>query len=306
MPAMQDLFSMQGTMFLLMLLGILFRRRGVVGEGFCQDLTEVIIRLILPCNIVSSFCVSFTVELLRQTAVIFLISIAVQLGCWLLAVVLYRHAAADQKPSLQYATLCSNAGFLGNAVAESLFGSQGLLLTSVYLIPQRVVMWTLGLSFFTSDPDHRTDWKKMLRHPCIVAVGIGMVLLVSQWQLPSVLLRTVKSLGGCNTAMSMFMIGMLISDFPWKYFKNRGVLLFSAVRLGLIPLLVLGLCRLCGVTGLTLSISVVLAAMPAGATTAIIAAKQHCNAEFAAGCVTVSTTLSMLAIPVWCGLVSML
>ena len=44
----------------------------------------------------------------------------------------------------------------------------------------------------------------------------------------------------------------------------------------------------------------VLAAMPAGGTTAILAAKYGGNARFAAGCVTVSTLLSLLAIPAWC------
>ena len=59
-------------------------------------------------------------------------------------------------------------------------------------------------------------------------------------------------------------------------------------------------CRLAGMGGLSEAVAVLLAAMPAGGTTAIVAAKYGGDAEFAAGCVTVSTVLSLIAIPLWC------
>ena len=52
---------------------------------------------------------------------------------------------------MQYGTVCSNAGFLGSPLTEGLFGGVGLLLTSVYLIPQRIVMWSMGVSYFRQD-----------------------------------------------------------------------------------------------------------------------------------------------------------
>ena len=47
--------------------------------------------------------------------------------------------APGHRKVMQYATVASNAGFLGNPVAEGVFGSVGLALASVYLIPQRIV-----------------------------------------------------------------------------------------------------------------------------------------------------------------------
>ena len=41
---------------------------------------------------------------------------------------------------LQYCTLVSNGGFLGNPVAEGVYGDMGLLYASLFLIPMRVVM----------------------------------------------------------------------------------------------------------------------------------------------------------------------
>ena len=42
-------------------------------------------------------------------------------------------------------------GFVGSPLAEGLFGGVGLLLTSFYLIPQRIVMWSVGVSYFMQD-----------------------------------------------------------------------------------------------------------------------------------------------------------
>lgn len=47
-----------------------------------------------------------------------------------------------------YGTVCTNAAFLGNAITEGIFGAEGLMLTSIFLIPQRMAMWSVGVSYF--------------------------------------------------------------------------------------------------------------------------------------------------------------
>ena len=80
-----------------------------------------------------------------------------------------------------YGAVCTNAAFLGNAITEGLFGAEGLMLTSIFLIPQRMAMWSVGVSYFmqgagaapTTPEEKRAHRKavilKTIRHPCIVA-----------------------------------------------------------------------------------------------------------------------------------------
>ena len=296
---MSALLNQQGQLFLLLAVGLLFKRWGVVDDGFQKGLTDFLIKLILPCNIIYSFQMEFNQEILRQTSAILAVSTVIQLVCWLLAMTLYRRQAPEKRSALQYATLCSNGACLGAPLVEGIFGSQGMLLSSVYLVPQRVAMWTVGLSFFNQKNGQR-QWKKILLNPCIDAVVIGMVLLVTQWRLPAVLGGTIKTFSSCNMGAAMFLIGMICADVDRQDFLDVDSLYFSAVRLVLIPGLLLLGCRLAGTAELVTDVSVVLAAMPAGGTTAILAAKYGGNARFAAGCVTVSTLLSLLAVPAWC------
>ena len=148
---MSGLLTKQGQLFLLLALGLLFKRKKILDDGFRQGLTELIIKLVLPCSIIQSFRTDFNGQVLRQTWEILAVSTALQLGCWLLALVLYRRQEPSKRTVLQYATLCSNAAFLGSPVVDGIFGSQGLMLSSIYLTPQRIAMWTVGLGFFTKN-----------------------------------------------------------------------------------------------------------------------------------------------------------
>jgi len=48
----------------------------------------------------------------------------------------------------------------------------------------------------------------------------------------------------------------------------------------------------------------VLAGMPAGSTTAILAAQYEGDAIFASKCVVLSTVLSIITVPIWCWMIN--
>ena len=291
------LFEMQGQFFLLVLLGVFFRRK-VVGAEFQKGFTRVLMDLILPCNILLSFQVELTEELIRRCLGVFGISMGWQILAAVLAAVMFRRSDPGRRSVKQFTLLCSNAGFLGVAVAEGIWSAEGVLLTSVYLIPQRLFMWSLGVSYFTSDKS-QPFWKRMLSNTCILAMLIGVVLMALQWRLPPLLMRTVDSLSRCLTGMAMLMVGMMISGVKRKDFLDREVLTISALRLVVLPAVMLALCRLLRLDALAASVSVILAAMPAGTVVAILSARYDKAPRFGADVVTVSTLLSLITIPAW-------
>jgi len=291
------LLELQGRLFFLMAIGMFLRRR-LLGPEFQKGLTDLIVDLILPCNIITAFSVEPRADLMRSALFTLLLSTLIQIGCALLAALLFRRSAANRKPVLSYGTICSNAGFLGTPVAESVFGEEGVLLASIFLIPQRVFMWTLGVSYFTKGGGH--GWKKVFTNPCILAVFVGTALWAARIPLPGVVDGTIRSLGACNTGLSMLLIGMLMSGFRWRDLLDPGILRFCAVRLGLLPLAVLAGCRMFHAEALASQVSLLLVAMPAAGTTAVLAAKYGGDAQFAAGCITASTFLSLVTIPLWC------
>ncbi|MPM76052.1 hypothetical protein SDC9_123047 [bioreactor metagenome] len=182
---------------------------------------------------------------------------------------------------------------------QGLFGTQGMLYASLALIPLRVLMWSAGLSLYTVTSP-KTMMRNLLTHPCIVAVYIGFGVMLSPWPLPAVAQGTLNALGSCTTAVSMLVIGSILSEVRLRSLFDRSAFIYSAVRLLFIPVTVLLLLRLLGFDPLIANTVTLLSAMPAASTTAILASKCGGDAPFAAQIVCVSTALSVITLPLVC------
>lgn len=140
----------------------------------------------------------------------------------------------------------------------------------------------------------------MATHPCIVAVYIGMILMISQLALPEFASSTIQAIGKCNTPMTMIIIGLILAKVDVRTICSWTAVYYTVIRLAVIPLLVFVGCRLFQVDALVTGVSVLLAGMPAGSTTAIFASKYNGDGEFATKIVVFSTILSLVSIPIWC------
>lgn len=296
---MSDVLILQITMLILIIVGAVIKRIGIISETGQKNINDLVIYLVLPCNIVKSFMIDCDSEVFRQFALVLLISIGVQIVSVVIGKLLYSRKELGHRMSLQYGVICSNAGFLGNPVAEGVFGSIGLAMASVYLIPMRIMMWSSGIAIYTQSTDWKGTVKKVVTHPCIIACVLGLLLMVSQWQPPEVILKPITTIGSCNTALSMMVIGMILEEADLRTLFDWEVCAYSFLRLIVMPAVLYGLCLLLHVPVLVTGVCVLLTAMPAGATTSILASKYHADELFATKLVVTSTVLSMVTIPIW-------
>ena len=148
-------------MFALIIIGLILKKTKVIGKEGQKSMTNLVIDLILPCNIIFSFMIKFSSKIAQDFMVILIISILIQVFCVILGSVLYNKCSVKRKKCLRYATICSNAGFLGNPIAQGVYGMMGLTLASIYLIPQRIMMWSEGVSVFTEAPTKKEMLKKI-------------------------------------------------------------------------------------------------------------------------------------------------
>jgi len=271
----------------------------VVSREGQKTVTALVVNVVLPCNIVIAFMTELSPELLKDCAVILVVSLVIQAGGVLYGKFAYKGQERGRQNCLRYGIICSNAGFLGNPVAEGLYGPTGLMLASIYLIPQRIMMWSEGLRIFSGESDGKKLVRKVLLHPCIIACIIGCILMAGQLRLPEWIYRPVNTLGRCNTALSMMVIGMILAEVDPKNLVDKTVVRYTVDRLVIIPLVVLIACRICGFSHIVTGLSVILAAMPCGATTTMLAVQYRSDPEFATKLVVFSTLCSIPSICVW-------
>lgn len=296
---MLNVLYLQIAIVLLIIVGIVLKKIKIISEQGKKELTNLVIYLILPCNILKAFIVDFQAGMGADFVKIVIISIAIQLFSLIYGRVGFRRLPKDKRKCVAYGIICSNAGFLGNPIAEGLYGEYGLLLASLFLIPLRIMMWTEGVASFSGETDLKSTIKKVITHPCILACIVGLLLMLTGLDLPTPITNTIGFIGQCNTAFSMIVIGMILADIDLKSFGDLDVLKYCLHRLVIIPLIVFIVLKHIGISGTVLGLSVILVAMPAGATTSILAEKYNVESVFATKLVVVSTALSVIAIPIW-------
>ena len=116
-----SLFNMQGMMFCILALGWYLRKSGMIDKSGKALLSSLVMNVTLPASIVKSFQMEFSMDILKLTLEVIVISFLIQIFSNLLSRVLYPGWSEESKKVLQYATIVSNAGILGNAIAEGIF-----------------------------------------------------------------------------------------------------------------------------------------------------------------------------------------
>ena len=287
----------QLTILIIIVIGYCLTKAGVLSSKARADLINVVIYIILPCSIFSSFHKGITPETLRQCFVVLLAAFGLQLLYIVLNKILYIRFNPERRIIVQYATIVNNASFIGLPVIESVYGEIGLLYGSVILIPMRIFMWTAGLSLFTK-ADKWQRIKIVATHPCIWAVLLGFGYVVAPFELPPFLTGTISAIGNCNMAMSMIVIGSILSEADLRQLADRDCFYYSFFRLIAIPAILYGALVLLRIDPLTTGAVVLSSAMPAAATTAMLAEKYGKDSAFATKTVFTSTVISMVTLPV--------
>ena len=296
---METLVTLQITIFLLVAVGFVLKRIHIVGPQGQKNINDMVIYVILSCNILRAFLDSPAENGFLSYLEVLIISVFIQAFCVIYGKIAFRKEPEGRQKCLRYGTICSNAGFLGNPIAEGVYGAEGLMLASIYLIPQRIMMWSSGLAVFSGTSDKKQTIKKVLTHPCILACILGIMFMLADIQLPPGLDGMVTAVGNCNTAMSMMVIGMILADINIRDFWDKTVVKYTIHRLIIIPAAVYAVCRFLPLDRTAFGICVLLAAMPAGATTSILAEKYEMEPAFATKMVIFSTLLSLPTICIW-------
>ena len=297
---LQRVWTVQGILFTLVFIGFLLKRVNLIKSENKSFLTDLVLHVFLPSSIVNSFQISFEAEMVKTFGVLIGLSISVLIISYFLGVFFFSKYSNEQKKVLRFGVLISNAAFIGMPVAESFYGLTGLMYASVYIIPIRLFVWTIGLSMFTSDQGIRDGLKKGITHPCMIAVYIGMALMISGIRIMEPVNTTVLMLSRCTTPIILILIGSIIGEvedlktmFVWDAMR------FSIFRVIIIPAIVYLITLILQIDTIAGSIAVLLAAMPAGSMTTVLAEKFNSDYVLGTKIVVLSALMSLVTIPVW-------
>lgn len=295
----KNMIDMQLMMFLLVAIGFFIRKKGIVNTEGRMNMIDLCLHITLPFNVLHSFLRKWDWNLFIACGVILLLSVGFNAISVFFSAVLYKKQEANRQKSLKYGTIISNSGFLGNPMVEGIYGSEGLLYAALFMLPVRIVMWTIGIAVFLKGRKEKL-WKNVLTHPCIVAIYAGVIIMVCGIQFPTFVEKTIAGISGCNTPLSMMLIGMMLAEVKPKGLIDKTMVFYTAIRLLVIPAVVFAITAFLPLDGMLRGITVIMAGMPAPITTALLSAKYGGDEKYATGMVFLSTILSLITLPLWC------
>ena len=296
MDAFARMLSVQGTLFVYLAAGYGLRKLRMISNEARTGLSNLLLYVLLPCMIFDAFQGGLSLEQLVSGSMVLAMSFFILAVSWAAGRLLWRRYPPERAAILRYGTLIANAGFAGMAVAQGAYGAEGVFLTSLFIIGNRVLMWSAGVAMFTRVKSGHA-LRDTLLNPGIIATVLGLVWGLLYLPVPAFLATAIARLGNCTAPMSMVMVGAILADVQLGGVFERDTLLLSAVRLLLLPLLAYAVMKLLGFPPLNTAVAVMLTGMPIGSTTAILAQKYGADARFASQCVFVSTLLSLFTVP---------
>jgi len=196
----------------------------------------------------------------------------------------------------------TNYGYLPLPIMEAIWGpeSRGVLL--VHNVGVEAAIWTVGV-LVLSGQSLREGWRRLVS-PIVITLALAVVFNLGGLtpHLPGVVTTTIHALAVCAIPLGLIMTGVNLANYlndPRQLFDAKVSVTAMALRLGVLPVVILLLANYLPLSLELKRVLVVQAAMPAAVIPIIIARLYGGHPRTAVQIVLGTTALGVLVIPLW-------
>ncbi len=221
------IFSLNATVpvFLMMVLGMLFRRLGWIDEAFAEKMNQFVFLVPLPVLVFKDlaevdFDQTWDGKLVLFCFVVTLISIGIAT-----AISFLWKDRSIQGEFIQV-SYRSSAALIGVALVTNMYGSSEMVsLMIIGSVPLYNAMAVVVLSLFREENrgiDRKVigqTLKGIVTNPIIIGIVIGLLWSLLRIPMPAILESTVDSVAGIATPLGLLAMG---ATFDWKKATQQG------------------------------------------------------------------------------------
>ena len=209
------IFSLNATIpiFLMMLLGMLFRKLGWMDEVFAAKMNKFVFLVPLPVLLFEQLATVDFSEVWDIKFILFCFVVtAISITISTLISLLWKDRSI--KGEFIQATYRSSAALLGIAFIQNIYGTAGMApLMIIGSVPLYNVMAVVVLSFFKPGNNSfdkalvKKTLKGIVTNPIIIGIVAGFVWSALKLPMPLILHKTVSSIGATATPMGLMSMG---------------------------------------------------------------------------------------------------
>jgi len=290
-----------GILFVLIVIGYICGKTGVVTSEGKKVLSNFLIKAIVPAMIVNAYLnMEFDTQILANLLQAFGLSFGSILFAMLVSGLLLWKMKTKNKKVLWFAWSYSNAAYMGFPLVKGLFGDEGMIYASAFATVFNIVVWSIGYAIMSGETDAKKLVKTVVKSPVTCSVVVGLLVYLCRIPVTEIIKAPIRMMGESTTPISMLIIGVMIAESRLKaVIANKEIWLTVAVRLVLVPALTFGLYYLFGIGGMVGSVILIQAASPAAATTSVLATQFNHDEVIGAGTVVVTTICSIVTLTIF-------
>lgn len=238
------IFSLNATIpvFLLMVLGFVFRKLGIIDEAFASKMNKFVFVVALPVLVFEDLATVDFSQMWNMKFVLFCFGATV-ISIAIAAVISFIWKDKSIQGEFIQASYRSSAALLGIAFIQNIYGNSGLApLMIIGSVPLYNIMAVVVLSVF--HPAHpglskealKATAKGILTNPIIIGIVLGMIWSILGIPMPHILGKTISNIGNLATPMGLMAMGATF-DFKKAFGKLGASVTAACIKLvGLVAL----------------------------------------------------------------------
>ena len=298
-------FNVVFPIFLIMMLGVILKRKSMVDEKSLNVMNSLIFRLFMPTllffNIYNMGDLStLSFDNLKLLAYAFISILIVLFLAWLI----YMPNVKDRKKLsvLIQGVYRGNFVLFGLAIADSLYGKESLgtvsLLTAI-VIPTFNVIAVILLEYYSGREISKLKLlKQVFKNPLIIATLTAIVFLVLKINIPKPVYKAIGDISKIATPLAFLVLGAGLKF--GNILKNLKYLIsVNILRLIGNPLITVGLGKLLGFQGIELVALLSMSACPTTVVSYTMAKEMNADGDLAGEIVATTSMFSILTIFCW-------
>lgn len=282
----------------MMVLGYIIAKKGILNEEVSKSISWIIVNIANPALIISGSIGNS----IRKSELLFILALAFGLYLLLILVaeLIIPFFRFPKKAEGIYKILLvfTNMGFMGFPIMSAMYGSESLLYASVFMLPFNFLIYTYGIFRLIGGVEPLRVILKKCLNAGVIAVFVTFIIALWNIQLPYIITQSITMLSNLIAPLCMMVIGATFVNVSFReVFCDGKLLIFSVVRLLVIPFVFMFLLRKITDNVLLQNVAFIVIATPAGSMAAMLAQQYDADYRTASKGIALTTLLSVVTMP---------
>ncbi len=289
------------SLFIIMLIGYIMGKRGVIDDYAKTRFTRLVINISLPAQILKAFVSNQGIVSNSEVLLVFGITILAYAFYAIFGVLfnVILRVPKGKRGVYLFMMMFGNVAFMGFPLIEAIYGEEALIYAVIFNVIFNVLVYSLGIIMVGKREDGiKFDPKKLFNMP-LISASLSIVLYFAKVQIPNVVMDSLNFLGNVTTPVAMLILGATIAAMPIReLFDEWRIYIFTGVKLLLMPILMVLFMQYLPISSDVIRGTViVLSATPVATNATMLAIEYDGDMALTSKGIFFTTLLCMLTIP---------